>query len=181
MIVDAARRAPSGGNVQPWRFEASDDEIRFFMIPERTSPWDVAYRATYVGIGAALFNARVQAASLKKLGPVKLFPQGRPSHHVASLQLGSSDDVAITPLPRISPESIVQSPNRQAVPNRAETVATLTRGVEREGAQLHFANRAGSHQCRGELLAASDRLRFLLPTVHKRCCRRSVGRSRRPG
>jgi len=57
MIVDAARRAPSGGNVQPWRFEASDDEIRFFMIPERTSTMDVAYRATYVGIGAALFNA----------------------------------------------------------------------------------------------------------------------------
>jgi len=41
MIVDAARRAPSGGNVQPWRFEASDDEIRFFMIPERTSTMDV--------------------------------------------------------------------------------------------------------------------------------------------
>jgi molybdopterin/thiamine biosynthesis adenylyltransferase len=28
-IVDAARRAPSGGNVQPWRFEADANEIRF--------------------------------------------------------------------------------------------------------------------------------------------------------
>ena len=81
MIVDAARRAPSGGNVQPWRFEADEEEIRFFMIPERTSSMDVAHRATYVGIGAAVFNARVQASSLKKLGPVKLFPEGRPCCH----------------------------------------------------------------------------------------------------
>jgi len=167
MIVDAARRAPSGGNVQPWRFEASDDEIRFFMIPERTSTMDVAYRATYVGIGAALFNARVQAASLKKLGPVKLFPQGRPSHHVASLQLGSSDDVAITPLREYLQS---RSSNRRIgkpSPIEAETVATLTRGVEREGAQLHFATERGRINAGAELLAASDRLRFLLPTVHQ--------------
>jgi molybdopterin/thiamine biosynthesis adenylyltransferase len=167
MIVDAARRAPSGGNVQPWRFEADGEEVRFFMIPERTSTMDVAHRATYVGIGAAIFNARVQAASLKKLGPVKLFPEGRPSHHVATLRLGTSDDVAITPLRdylhsrasnrRIGKPSVIDP----------ETVATLVRGVEREGAQLHFATERDRISAGAELLAASDRLRFLLPTVHE--------------
>src|SRR5665213_1331530 len=166
-IVDAARRAPSGGNVQPWRFEADDTEIRFYMVPDKTSTMDVAHRATYVGIGAALFNARVQAASLKKLGPVKLFPEGRPSHHVASMQLGSSDDVAITPL-RDYLHS--RSSNRrigQPSQIEPETVSTLSRGVEREGAQLHFATDRERIQAGAELLAASDRLRFLLPTVHQ--------------
>jgi molybdopterin/thiamine biosynthesis adenylyltransferase/nitroreductase len=167
MIVDAARRAPSGGNVQPWRFEADDEEIRFFMIPERTSTMDVAHRATYVGIGAALFNARVQAAALKRLGPVKLFPEGRPSHHVATMRLGSSDDVAIMPL-RDYLHS--RSSNRRiGKPSEieAETVASLTRGVEREGAQLYFATDRDRLSAGAELLAASDRLRFLLPTVHR--------------
>ncbi len=167
MIVDAARRAPSGGNVQPWRFEADDEEIRFFMIPERTSTMDVAHRATYVGIGAAIFNARVQAASLKRLGPLKLFPEGRPSHHVASLRLGTSDDVAIMPLREYLHS---RSSNRRIgkpTPIDAETVSTLTRGVEREGAQLHFATDRERISAGAELLAASDRLRFLLPTIHQ--------------
>jgi molybdopterin/thiamine biosynthesis adenylyltransferase len=167
MIVDAARRAPSGGNVQPWRFEADAEEIRFFMIPERTSTMDVAHRGTYVGIGAALFNARVQASSLKKLGPVKLFPEGRPSHHVASMQLGSSDDVAITPL-RDYLHS--RSSNRRiGQPSQIdpETVSTLMRGVEREGALLHFTTDRERISAGAELLAASDRLRFLLPTVNE--------------
>ena len=166
LIVDAARRAPSGGNVQPWRFEADGEEIRFFMIPERTSTMDVAHRGTYVGIGAALFNARVQASSLKRLGPVKLFPEGRPSHHVASMQLGNSDDVAITPLREYL---LSRSSNRrigQPSPVAPETVSTLTRGVEREGAQLHFTTERERIKAGAELLAASDRLRFLLPTVH---------------
>ena len=166
LIVDAARRAPSGGNVQPWRFEADAEEIRFFMIPERTSTMDVAHRGTYVGIGAALFNARVQASSLKRLGPVKLFPEGRPSHHVASMQLGNSDDVAITPLREYL---LSRSSNRrigQPSPVAPETVSTLTRGVEREGAQLHFTTERERIKAGAELLAASDRLRFLLPTVH---------------
>jgi hypothetical protein len=50
-IVDAARRAPSGGNIQPWRFEADDSEIRFYLVPERTTAMDVRFRASYVGIG----------------------------------------------------------------------------------------------------------------------------------
>jgi molybdopterin/thiamine biosynthesis adenylyltransferase len=166
LIVDAARRAPSGGNVQPWRFEANDDEVRFFMNPERSSTMDVAHRGTYVGIGAALFNARVRAASLNVLGPVKLFPESRSSHHIATMQLGSATDVSIVPL---DPYLLARSTNRrigQPAPIPAETVQVLTRGVEREGAQLHIVTDRVKIDAGADLLAASDRLRFLLPQVH---------------
>jgi hypothetical protein len=177
LIVDAARRAPSGGNVQPWRFEASDKEVRFFMNPDRTSTMDVAYRATYVGIGAALFNARVRAASLKVLGPVKLFPEGRPSHHIASVQLGRGTDVSIAPL---DPYLLTRSSNRrigQPVLIAPELVQSLTRGVEREGAQLHVVTDRGKIDAGADILAASDRLRFLLPQIHQEM----LGEIRWPG
>lgn len=166
LIVDAARRAPSGGNVQPWRFEADDNEIRFFMLPERTSTMDVAHRGTYVGIGAALFNARVQAASMRKLGLVKLFPEGRPSHHVASMTLGTSDDVAIAPLREFLHTRASNRRMGQPATIDEETIQTLTRGVEREGAQLRIVTERDRINSGAEILAASDRLRFLLPTVH---------------
>ena len=167
LIVDAARRAPSGGNVQPWRFEAEGEEIRFFMIPERTSTMDVAHRGSYVGIGAALFNARVQAAAMRKLGLVKLFPEGRPSHHVASMTLGTSTDVGIAPLSAFIHSRSSNRRMGQPTPIPHATVQTLMRGVEREGAQLRFATERERINDGAELLAASDRLRFLLPTVHQ--------------
>ncbi len=98
MIVDAARWAPSGGNIQPWRFEADPREIRMYLVPDRTTTMDVRHRGSYVAIGAALFNARVAAASLKNLGETQLFPEGSPSHHVATLMVGDATDYEIAPL-----------------------------------------------------------------------------------
>ena len=167
MIVDAARRAPSGGNVQPWRFEADAREVRFFMIPERTSSMDIGHRASYVGIGAALFNARVQAASLKVLGSVKLFPEGRPSHHVATMQLGTSGDVGIAPLAAHLHSRATNRRMGQPVPVSPDVVASLTRGVEREEANLRIVTDRARIDSGADLLAASDRLRFLLPHVHQ--------------
>jgi molybdopterin/thiamine biosynthesis adenylyltransferase/nitroreductase len=167
-IVDAARRAPSGGNVQPWRFEADGEEIRFYMVPERSnSSMDVRHRGSYVGIGASLFNARVAASSLKSLGPIKLFPEGWPSHHVVTMRLGNLTDAEISLLhPRVSSRSAnrrLGSPSGIA----ESTVQLLTRGVEREGARLHFVTDRHRIDELAEVLAESDRLRFLIPNVHQ--------------
>jgi len=177
LMVDAARWAPSGGNIQPWRFEADPNEIRLYLVPERTTTMDVRHRGSYVGIGAALFNARVAAASLKSLGSVRLFPEGAPSHHVATLQVGSSTDHEISPL---HPHVRTRTANRQIgdpSPIDDETVRRLARGVEREGARLRIlTSRERMGSC-AEVLAESDRLRFLIPTLH----REMVGELRWPG
>jgi hypothetical protein len=83
------------------------------------------------------------------------------------MRLGTSDDVAITPLrdylhSRSSNRRIGQPSQLEP-----ETVTNLMRGVEREGAQLHLATERSRITTGAELLAASDRLRFLLPTVHQ--------------
>jgi hypothetical protein len=104
---------------------------------------------------------------MRVLGPVKLFPEGRPSHLVASMQLGKDNDVGISPL---SAYLHSRSSNRrmgQPAPVPQETVQTLMRGVEREGAQLRFVTERTRIDVGANLLGASDRLRFLLPTVHQ--------------
>jgi molybdopterin/thiamine biosynthesis adenylyltransferase/nitroreductase len=166
-IVDAARRAPSGGNAQPWRFEADDEEIRFYLVPERSSSaMDVRHRGSFVAMGASLFNARVAAASLKSLGTIQLFPEGSPSHHIATMRLGSLTDAEISPL---NSRVTIRSANRRMgtpSPISQSTVQLLTRGVEREGARLHFVSDRRRIEELAEVLAESDRLRFLIPNVH---------------
>jgi nitroreductase len=166
-IVDAARRAPSGGNVQPWRFEADDSEIRFYLVPERTTAMDVRFRASYVGIGAAIFNARAAAASIGMLGPVKLFPEGYPSRHVATIRLGKGSDPDISPLTGQIQRRAANRHMGQPASIDAATLQLLTRGVEREGAELRLLTERPKIDRLGELLAESDRIRFLTPTLHR--------------
>ena len=167
IIVDAARRAPSGGNSQPWRFEADVDEVRFFLVPERTSVMDVQHRGSYVALGAALFNARVAASSLHRLGTVKLFPEGAPSHHVATLRLGTTTDQQIAPLYPVIPERISNRQPGQPAPIEHEVKHLLTRVVAAEGATLHIVTDRTRLNEGGELLGQCDRLRFLIPQVHE--------------
>jgi molybdopterin/thiamine biosynthesis adenylyltransferase/nitroreductase len=166
-IVDAARRAPSGGNIQPWRFEAEDDEIRFYLVPERTTAMDVRFRASYVGIGAAVLNARVAAAQFGRAGSCKLFPEGYPSRHVATLRLESQLDPLLA---RLAPYIRTRAANRKiGEPSTidAGTVSQLQAAVEREGAQLRLLTARDRIEKLSELLANSDRIRFLTPTLHK--------------
>ncbi len=167
MVVDAARRAPSGGNVQPWRFEASGDEIRFYLLPERTSKMDVAHRGSYLGIGAAILNARVAAASLQRVGTVQLFPSSRVSDHVATLTLGAGLDADLA---RYHPYIASRSANRrigEPTPVPLSVLQRWARSVSREGARLHVLAERDEIAEGAHLLAESDRLRFLIPDVHQ--------------
>lgn len=64
-IVTCATLAPSGGNVQPWRFEAAGSELRCAVDPARSaSLLNYAERGTYLALGAALEGAIVAARAL---------------------------------------------------------------------------------------------------------------------
>jgi hypothetical protein len=63
-VVACASTAPSGGNMQPWRFEADGDVIRAWMDPSRSSLLDFRDRAALLALGAALEAARVGARAL---------------------------------------------------------------------------------------------------------------------
>jgi molybdopterin/thiamine biosynthesis adenylyltransferase len=167
-IVDAARRAPSGGNVQPWRFDADAEEVRFYVVPERSeSAMDVRLRGSYVAVGAALLNARVAAASIKKLGQVQLFPSGLKSDHVATLQLGNGLDASLAQLHPSVPTRAANRRMGRPTPIDESTINMFARGVEREGARLRLVTDRDRIDESAKILAESDRLRFLIPEVHQ--------------
>jgi molybdopterin/thiamine biosynthesis adenylyltransferase len=62
-IVACATLAPSGGNAQPWRFEAGPRGVRCFLDP-RPSFLDFELRASALAAGAALENAVIAARAL---------------------------------------------------------------------------------------------------------------------
>ncbi len=166
LIVDAARRAPSGGNIQPWRFEADENAVRFFLVPERTTMMDVAHRASYVAMGAALCNARVRAATLSKLGPLTLFPEGPYSHLVAKLEIGSASDDALVALEGAVSRRSVNRRVGQPEDIDEATADQWRRDGAREGARVRLVTDAPSIAECAEILAESDRLRFLTPHLH---------------
>ena len=166
LIVDAARRAPSGGNVQPWKFSVEGDAIHFFADTSSSSVMDIQHRGTYLAIGAALFNARVMAASLRRLGSVQLFPDRARPELVATMTLGQGMDPEIEQLRELI---FTRSANRRmGVPGEVsdETMTLLQRAVEKEGVGVKLASKREDLLAHATMLGEADRWRYLLPNVH---------------
>ncbi|MEA3214377.1 MAG: hypothetical protein QOJ19_533 [Acidimicrobiia bacterium] len=161
----AASLAPSGGNTQPWRFEA-DDTFRIFLAPERTSTMDVAFRGSYVAIGAAMFNARVAAAAHGQLSDAELFPNGGREDLVAELRFRPGVDVDLAELySAVAQRCTNRNPGNQlSLP--ADIDSSLREEAAREGGGINVINGSGLGEL-ADLLAESDRLRFLAPQLHR--------------
>jgi ThiF family len=167
VIAHAASLAPSGGNSQPWRFEGDEEHLEVHLVRERTSTVDVAFRGSYVAIGAALLNARIAASSRARLGSVELFPHGGGDDHVATLHFGQEIDLSLVEL---HSHMLARATNRrEGIPAPVDTwtVELMRHAVEQEGGRLNFLDsRAAIEEC-AELLGESHRLRFLSPRLHR--------------
>ncbi|MGH8979742.1 MAG: Rv1355c family protein [Acidimicrobiales bacterium] len=165
-VLHAASRAPSGGNVQPWRLTLGGHELAIELDRSRAlGVMDVRARASYVSIGAALFNARVAAAAKCRLGRVQLQPDGPASDVVATLELADGADEELAAL---------YEPMLQRCSNRnlgapasldLAVVGRLTRAAAAEGAALHLTtDRERVAQC-AQILGETERIRFLTPAL----------------
>lgn len=63
-LVSCATLAPSGGNSQPWRFEASAEVLRAFVDPKRATTSMDTGRAALLALGGALESAMLGARDL---------------------------------------------------------------------------------------------------------------------
>lgn len=164
-VAHAAHRAPSGGNVQPWRIGWSAESVTIRLAPEHRSRIDVGLRGSAVAVGAAAFNARVAAAAHQVLGGFE-FVETAEHPLCATVELGRGSDEYLASL---YPTLLRRETNRRRgtpVPLPAETVAALDRAVEREGARLELLVDPTALDRAGALLAESDRIRYLTPHLH---------------
>jgi molybdopterin/thiamine biosynthesis adenylyltransferase len=166
LIAAAAIRAPSGGNAQPWQIEATADAIRIRLAPQHTSTMDVGFRGSAVALGAALFNAKVAAASQHMLGPASLLENvdGAPLQAMLQLRDGSDGDLAGLYEPMLARETN----RRPGVPGpiAADSIELLRIVADREDARLHVLTEREDIARAAAILAAADRIRYLTPRLH---------------
>lgn len=167
-VVHAARLAPSGGNTQPWLFTLGPDGLDLDLDPAQTSTLDVAFRGSYVAIGAALFNARVAAARHGLLGDVEIRPDGA---RVARLRFGSGTDPELAAMYEGMLHRVSNRHFHEPAPLPAGTGAVLGAAAGAEGAEVHLVtDRDRLHEL-AELLGESDRLRYLTEHLHREMMR----------
>jgi molybdopterin/thiamine biosynthesis adenylyltransferase len=165
-IALAAVRAPSGGNAQPWSIETHPDTVRIRIAPQYTSMMDVAFRGSAVAVGAAAFNARVAAAKSGVLGPVEWTKDG-PELLEVTLRLEDGEDADLAGLyePMLRRETNRNQGSPAPIPT--ETIDSLHAWAKREGATLHLLTDRDKIARAAKILAATDRLRFLTPRLHR--------------
>lgn len=166
VVAAAANRAPSVGNAQPWRIRADRDCVVIELAPEHTSLVDIGLRCSAVGIGAAVFNARVAAAAHGVLGPVEIGAVSERSPLTATVRLGSGDD---PDLARLYEPMLARQTNRHygtPTPISDETVEMLELAARGEGARLQVLRSRDDIDRAARIIGASDRIRYLTPELH---------------
>ncbi|MFC9836046.1 Rv1355c family protein [Rhodococcus sp. NPDC127530] len=165
-VVHAASRAPSGGNVQPWTIAADDAGLTISVAPEHTTAMDVGYRGSCVAVGAALHNARIAASAAGLLGAVTVH-DGDPGLPVATMTFGSGNDRELTD--RYEHMLDRTTNRRPGVPRPLDDTQAglLAEAASREGARLCLVTDRDGIATIGAILAESDRIRFLTPTLHR--------------
>jgi molybdopterin/thiamine biosynthesis adenylyltransferase len=166
IVAAAAIRAPSGGNVQPWRVELRPDSVCLWLVPERSSTMDIAFRGSAVAVGAALFNARVAAAAHHVLGRVEVDngDEGSPLRAVVGLAPGQESELARLYQPMLRRET-----NRHlgtAEPLAPSTASALECAARREGARLRLLTSHDEIEGAATILGTADRIRYLTPQLH---------------
>ncbi|GAA4880085.1 Rv1355c family protein [Actinomycetospora straminea] len=172
-VLEAIRRAPSGGNVQPWRVEvgagvggAGDPVVHLRLDRERTTTMDVEHRGSYVALGAALFNARTAAAAAGALGPCRLFGDPADPDLVATLRLGTDGDERLAAAHAGVLRRGTNRAHGRPAPLADEAVAALREAAHAEGGRVHLVT-GDDLVAVGETLAASDRVRYLTERLHR--------------
>ena len=165
-VVNAAARAPSGGNVQPWAIAADNEGLTISLAPTHTTAMDVGYRGSCVAIGAALHNARIAASAAGLLGAVTV-RDGDLGLPVATMTFGSGNDRELTD--RYEHMLDRTTNRRPGVPRPLDDtqVGLLSEAALREGARLCLVTDRDDIATIGAILAESDRIRFLTPTLHR--------------
>lgn len=167
IIAAAAIRAPSGGNVQPWRVQAGPAGITIDIAVQHTSTMDVGFRGSAVAVGAALINARIAAAAHHVLGPVSLAGDVDGSPLRATLELADGTDPELADLYQPMLERETNRHHGNPRPIDATTIEVLGAATHRECARLHLITERDDIAHAATILAASDRTRYLTPHLHE--------------
>jgi nitroreductase len=164
-LLDAAVRAPSGDNTQPWRFVVGADTVALALDPARDpSPMNAGQRMARIGVGAALENL-LRAAHALGLG-ADLDADPGPFLALVRLQgVGEGSPQAIDP--RIWARTTNRRPyDGRPVP--AEVVGRLAGETPRvDGVVTHWVTGADRLAALADVIGRADAVMFGEPSMRQ--------------
>jgi len=182
-LVAAAAAAPSGANFQPWLWVQKGSALALLHDDSRSQGYTL-FRNTsdYLGLGAALENLVLEAHALALEVRIETWPEGLPEKVVAVLRFFAAGAARPGLEPHIAddlaPAIAARGTNRRIVPRTpiaAGHLEALTSLAEQTaGARLLWATGEDELGALSDLVATSDRLRFLHPDAHKDFFEREV-------
>ena len=166
-VLAAAVRAPSGGNVQPWRIDGSGAEVVIRLAPEHSTTMDVGLRASAVALGAAVYNARVAAAARGALGQVAYEESGDATPLTARIRFVDGRDEALAASYGAMLRRETNRRHGTGAPLTREVRDTLIGTAQREGARLRLISSRSDIDEVADIFSAADRIRFLTARLHE--------------
>lgn len=160
-LVEAAIRAPSSHNTQPWLFSIHDEQLDVIADRSRALPVnDPMNRELTISCGAALFNIRVAAASKGLRTAVSLRPDGEDADLLARVSVapGAHNEL----FARLGPAVNARRSTRGAMESTEipdELRHQLALAASCEGATLWSVEEHERPQI-AALVAEGDRLQF---------------------
>jgi len=93
-ILEAAVKAPSGDNVQPWKFKVSENftRIDLYNLPEKDkSYYNFNQNASYIAHGAVIENIVISSSHFGCQTNVSLFPDESEVDWIAKIEMTQAD------------------------------------------------------------------------------------------
>lgn len=87
-IIDAGIQAPSGDNIQPWKFSFQPNQIRLYIDKKRDiSFFNVNQIASIISCGAVLENMKLAASACKIKADIDYLPESNSDNCLAAIKL----------------------------------------------------------------------------------------------
>ncbi|GAB6165748.1 hypothetical protein JCM19992_17480 [Thermostilla marina] len=169
--LEAACRAPSPDNNQPWLFSVCDDSIVVYRDDRRRLPSDVWNMFDLLALGAAVENMSLAAGAHGYAADVEWLLEDAPSpingrEPIAKVRFGSPAER--DPLVEVVGERHTNRRNYRKTPIADETLQRLTAQVSRvaEAVHVHWLTDRSAIRAYARLTARADRLRFEYRPFH---------------
>ena len=165
-VIHAIRLAPSGGNSQPWSISATPSSVDIHLTTVGTSAMDVGLRGSYVAIGAGGLQCAGRRRQTFGARHCRGVPDGPASDVIVSITLGHGTDASLSSQYPAMIERISNRTIGRRAPLSTRLAAELQDAAEAEGALLHLVTDLDQLRLLADVLAESDRLRYLTPLLH---------------
>ena len=169
-IIKAACHAPSGGNLQPWKWTARNDVLQLKFDRNLISSFlDHSDIASMIALGASIENAALAAHHIGLNADINYFPDEKHRDVVARIRL--NEGISENEIDDLLSSSIYKrETNRKIEPGPPlpyEDKELLKSAAIKNGSELLLLEKGEDFDQLSGLIAFAERFRLLHPTGHK--------------